>query len=154
MDEIYEVVPAASMAVWLLAAIGVLLLAVTMALAVVAYSAVHTRVRVDAQGLHIEGDPFFGRNLAWSELETERAAVVRIDGDAPHRPTWRTFGTGLPGYGAGWFRLASGEKALAFTSGGQQAVHVPTRSGWGLLVTVERAEALAARIREGPAGGS
>jgi len=152
MDEVYPMIPAASKAVWFLGAIGVLLLAVAAALAVVAFAAGHTQVRVDPAGLHIEGDPFFGRAIPWSELETEHATVVPIHGAAPHRPTWRTWGTGMPGYGAGWFKLASGEKALVFMTRADRAVHVPTRAGWGLLVTVEEPEALAERIRLGAGG--
>lgn len=152
MDEIYPIVPAAFKAVWLLAAIGVLLLVVALSLAVVAYASSHTRVRVDVAGLHVEGDPFFGRDLPWSHLESERTQVVRVDGEAPHRAVRRRFGTGMPGYAAGWFRLASGEKALVFLTGAPEAVYVPTRSGWGLLVTVDQPEALAERIRGGSAG--
>lgn len=152
MTEIYPIVPAASKAVWLLAGIGLLLAVVAGLLVAVAVSSGKTRVRVDAAGIGIEGDPLFGRSIPWSALETDRVAVVPIRGDAPHRPRWRTWGTGLPGYAAGWFRLASGEKALVFVSQGDRAVHVPTREGFSLLLTVEDPDGLAERLRAGAAG--
>lgn len=153
MSEIYPMIPAASKAVWFLAAIGGLLLLVAGLLVAVAVASGHTRVRVDAAGVSVEGDPLFARTIPWSELESERAEVVRIVRDSPHRPTRRTWGTGLPGYAAGWFRLASGEKALVFLTRGERAVHVPTRAGWSLLITVEDLDGLAARLRAGAAGG-
>jgi len=152
MSEIYPIVPAASKAVWFLAGVGALLLVVVGLLAAVAVASGHTRVRVDAVGVRIEGDPLFGRTIAWSELEADRAEVVAIGRGSPHQPTRRTWGTGLPGYAAGWFRLASGEKALVFATRGGRAVHVPTRGGWSLLVTVEDADGLAARLRAGTNG--
>jgi len=153
MSEVYPMIPAASKAVWFLAAIGVLLLVVAGLLVAVAFGSGHTRVRVDMQGLRVEGDPLFARTIAWSDLESERAEVVPIRGDSPYRPKWRTWGTGLPGYAAGWFKLASGEKALVFLTSGDRAVYVPTRKGWGLLVTVEDPERLAERLRAGAGGG-
>jgi hypothetical protein len=137
MEEIYPVIPAASKAVWLLASIGVVLLAVAGLLGATAWATTHTRVRVDGVGVHVEGDPLFSRRIAWGRLLGDEASIVAIGGDAPHRPARRTWGTGLPGYAAGWFRLRNGDRALAFVTGLDRAVHVPTRDGWALLVTVE-----------------
>jgi hypothetical protein len=147
VNEVYPMIPAASKALWWLAAIALVLVGVIAVLGAAAWSAGHTRVRVTETGLTIEGDPFFGRHLPWAELDGEAAEVVSIAGGSPHRPAWRTMGTGLPGYGAGWFRLASGGKALAFVTRGDKALRVPTREGWSLLVTVERPEALLEQIR-------
>ena len=156
MDEVYPMIPVASKTLWLLGGFSVLitvvLAALIVGLAMTTYAAGHTRVRVDTAGLTIEGDPVFGRSVSWSDLEHGRATVVPIAGEAPHRPRVRTFGTGMPGYGAGWFRLASGEKALVFMTGGARALHVPTRSGWSLLVTVADPDALAERVRRGQGG--
>ncbi len=149
MGEIYPIIPAASKAVWLLAVIGALLVAVAGLLVATAWATTHTRVRVDVAGLRIEGDPLFSRTIPWSDLASERASVVPIGGDAPHRPVARTLGTGLPGYAAGWFRLRSGEKSLVFATRADRAVYVPTRSDWGLILTVDDPEALADRLRAG-----
>lgn len=153
MNEVYPMIPAASKVLWWLAATLLVLVGVMAVLGAAAWAAGHTRVRVTEAGLEIEGDPFFSRDLAWAELDGPAAEVVSIAGGSPHRPAWRTFGTGLPGYGAGWFKLASGEKALAFITRGEVALRVPTRHGWSLLVTVERPEALLDRVRSGAGGG-
>jgi hypothetical protein len=50
-------------------------------------------------------------------------------------PKWRTMGTGLPGYQAGWFRLKNGEKALLYLSDRSRAVYVPTTAGYSLLLS-------------------
>ncbi len=152
MTEIYPMIPAASKAVWFLAGIGLLLLVVAGLLLALAFASGHTRVRVDTAGVAVEGDPLFSRTIPWSELEVDRAEVVAIGGDSPYRPAWRTWGTGLPGYAAGWFKLASGEKALVFMTAGEGAVRVPTRSGWSLLVTVQDPGALVARLQAGDSG--
>ena len=146
MSEVYPMIPAASKAMWVLAAIGMLMLAVAGALGAAAWSASHTRVSVSEAGLRIEGDPFFGRRLTWGELDGASAEIVSIEAGSPHRPAWRTLGTGLPGYGAGWFKLASGEKALAFVTRGKTALRIPTHAGWSLLLTVERPHDLLARV--------
>ena len=151
MSEVYPMIPAASKAMWACAAIGLLMLGIAGALGATAWAASHTLVRVSERGLSIEGAPFFGRSLAWHELDVAAAEIVSLgrssSSSSPYRPARRTLGTGLPGYSAGWFRLASGEKALAFVTRGDTAVRIPTRHGWVLLMTVERPEELLARIQ-------
>lgn len=147
MSEVYPMIPAASKALWLLAAVGVLMLALAGLLGAAAWAASHTQVVVSPDGVRVEGDPFFSRDLAWRELDVEGAGIVSLAGDSAYRLKWRTLGTGLPGYGAGWFELGSGEKALAFVTRGERAVRVPTRAGWSLLVTVEHPERLLERLR-------
>ena len=152
MSEVYPMIPAASKAMWTCAAIGLLMLGIAGALGAAAWAASHTLLRVSEHGLSIEGDPFFGRSLAWHELDAAAAQIVSLERGSPHRPAWRTLGTGLPGYSAGWFKLASSEKALAFVTRGDTAIRVPTRHGWVLLMTVERPEELLAQIQLEKAG--
>ena len=62
-------------------------------------------------------------------------------------PRSRTMGTGMPGYGAGWFRLANGDKALVYLTTPERVVYVPTREGYALLLSVERPEAFLDALR-------
>jgi hypothetical protein len=63
------------------------------------------RYEVSPNQLRIRGDN--GRTLAISDLRLEEAQSVDLT-------PLRTNGAGLPGYKAGWFRTASGRKALVF----------------------------------------
>ena len=47
----------------------------------------------------------------------------------------RTWGTGLPGYQSGWFRLRNGERALVYLTDRRKAVYVPTALGYSLLLS-------------------
>ena len=57
-----------------------------------------------------------------------------------YQPRWRTFGTGLPGYRAGWFRLRNREKALLYVTDGSRVVYIPTRDNYSVLLSVAEPE--------------
>ncbi len=60
----------------------------------------------------------------------------------------RTMGTGLPGYGAGWFRLRNGEKALAYVTAPSRIAYVPTSDGYSLLLSLEAPDAFLRALDE------
>jgi hypothetical protein len=55
------------------------------------------------------------------------------DASAAVRPVVRVWGEGMPGYCAGTFRLANGQRALVLTTSDDQ-VYVPTRGGEPFVV--------------------
>jgi hypothetical protein len=57
-------------------------------------------------------------------------------------------GTGLPGYQAGWFRLANGETALLYLTDRAKAVYVPTTNGYALILSPDNPERFMAALRE------
>jgi hypothetical protein len=63
-------------------------------------------------------------------------------------------GLGLPGYGAGWFRLAGGERALAFVTDRTRLAYVPTTAGYGLLLSVDDPDGLVAALRGAAGAGA
>jgi hypothetical protein len=75
-------------------------------------------------------------------LRLEGAAIVDLARSSELAPHRRTFGTGLPGYASGWFRLVNGEKALAYLTRRDSVVYIPTRSGYSLLLSAERPQEL------------
>ena len=92
-----------------------------------------------------------GRTIRLSNLNLASAQVVRMDGNSDVRAVTRTNGIGLPGYAVGWFKLASGDKALlAVTSG--NALYIPTREGYALLLSVARPDVALGQLRM--AGGA
>ncbi len=53
----------------------------------------------------------------------------------------------MPGYRAGWFRLANGEKALLYVTDPHKVAYVPTRAGYSLLLSVDRPTEFVERLR-------
>jgi hypothetical protein len=149
--ETFPISPASARTLWWLWAIVALVLSVGALLAYTAWSTRHVRVELDADSLRIRGD-LFGRRIPRSELELGQATLVSLDRDSEYRLRWRSFGTGLPGYAAGWFHLANGERALVFVTDAQQVVHIPTHSGWSLMLGVSEPERFMQALRASRSG--
>lgn len=84
---------------------------------------------------------FYSLALRRDELVPD--GVRRVDLGAPGAPraSLRTNGIALPGYQAGWFRMKDGSKAFLLVTG-KEAVLIPTRRGFDLLLTPRDAQAL------------
>lgn len=128
---IYGLAPVESKTMWWIA--GSALVAVLVGASVVIFSRA-PKFEVSPEGLRITGN-VFGRTIPAADLRLEAAQVVDFVKSPALRPKWRTFGVGLPGYKAGWFRLYDGEKALVFLSGSKPPVYVPTTLGYSLLIS-------------------
>ena len=146
MAEVFPIAPASAKPLWLLAGVCLLLAGVLALLAYSAYSSRHSRVEVRGDGLRLVGD-LWGRTVPLAALELERAAILDLTQAFDYTPARRTFGTGLPGYQAGWFRLRNGEKALAYVTRRDAVAYLPTSAGYSLLLSVERPRDLLAALR-------
>jgi hypothetical protein len=151
MSEIFPIVPASAKPLWFVGVIVVLLSGVLLLLAYTAYSARHSRVEVRGGQLRLVGD-LWARSIPIASLQLERAAILDLATAPDYKPRWRTFGTGLPGYASGWFRLRNGEKALAYLTRQDGVVYLPTSLGYALLLSAERPEELLASLRARPRG--
>ena len=69
-----------------------------------------------------------------------------------YRPRWRTLGTAVPGYRAGWFRLKNGEKALVYITQERSIAYVPVRDGYSLMLSVEDPDAFIRALGRASAG--
>src|SRR5262245_46427654 len=110
--QTFPIAPANLRMLWLF----VPLAAIPLLIAVIVVGAVISgikkgRFEVSSEGLRLRGD-FYGRTIAPSDLRGGAARRVDLNVETNLEPVRRTLGTGLPGYRAGWFRLANGEKAL------------------------------------------
>lgn len=123
----------------LLPAAGVSLAAAALVL-YVAWSMQRVALVISSDTLQIRGD-LFGRTLPRAVLQVQEAHEISLISDTTHMPTWRTWGTGAPGYLAGWFRLRNGEKALAFITDKTHVVYVPTTRGFSVLLSVSQPQA-------------
>ncbi len=145
--EVFAISPASPKPLWFLAIICVLLAVVLMALAYTAYSSRNSRVEIESDRIKLVGD-FWGREIPFTLLNVSGARILDLTGNTEYSPKRRTFGTGLPGYASGWFRLRSGEKALVYLTKRRDVVYVPTSDGYSLLLSVEEPERFIATLQQ------
>ena len=144
--QVFRIAPAGLGPFWVLAAVAGVTLAVLAVLAVSLVGSRWSRFELSASGLRIRGD-LYGRLLPAQSLRAAEARRVDLATTSELRPRLRTWGTGLPGYQSGWFRLANGEKALVYLTDRQRAVYVPTHEGYSLLLSPEEPDAFLNALR-------
>jgi len=105
-----------------------------------------SKFEVSPAGLRLSGD-LYGRLISVADLRGGSARRVDIGSGSDFQPTRRTWGTGLPGYRAGWFRLRNGEKALLYVTDPAKAVYVPTRLDFVVMVSPDDADGFLSAIR-------
>jgi hypothetical protein len=130
MNEVFEI--ASSNARWMLMGIG--LIPMLIGLGLIAVGLNEPKFEISEAGLRLRGD-LYGRLIPKAELNLEQSRMVDLTQEPNLEPTLRTFGTGLPGYSTGWFRLRNGTKALLYLTNHKQAVYVPTTAGYSVLVS-------------------
>jgi hypothetical protein len=146
MRETFPIVPAGGGPVWILVGLAVILLGLTALFGFMVYSSRHVRCEVTPQELRIAGD-IYGRRIPMEAISLDGAKVIDLGRDEDYRFKWRTNGTGLPGYSAGWFRLRNGEKALAFVTDRHRVLYLPTRKGYSILLSVVEPDAMLAALQ-------
>jgi hypothetical protein len=146
VKEVFPIIPAGAGSVWFLVGIGLVLLIGAVFLGFLAFSCRSASVEVSPEGLHIRA-AFYGRLIPLPSLVVENARPVDLKADHDVQLSWRTNGIGLPGYGAGWFMLKNGQKALAFVSDSHRVAYIPTHEGYAVLVSVEDPPALINSLR-------
>lgn len=147
MTETFAIVPADLK--WPLV-VSVSVLALLLALAVLMGVTVHgsqkAKVEIGSDGLRLTGG-LYGRFIPRAALVTERVRVVDFVKEPELAPALRTNGVALPGYRAGWFKLADGSKALLQITDETRVVFVPTTLGYGLLLSPTEPHAFAEALR-------
>ena len=146
MTETFVIAPAGTRPLWVLIPAGVLLIAVIGVLLLSLYGARSARFEVEPAGLRLRGD-LYGRFIPAVELRVGAARRVNLATEPSLRPRRRTLGTGLPGYQAGWFRLANGDKALVYLTDAGRVVHVPTTKGYVLLLSPAEPDRFVAALK-------
>lgn len=146
--QVFEIAPPGARPLWLIVPVLLLLVGVLIMLVFMTIGPFRARFEVSEAGLRLRGD-LYGRSIPAAVLRVAAARRVDLDGaDRDLRPRWRTFGTGLPGYQSGWFRLRNGEKALLYLSDRSKAVFVPTDAGYSLLLSPDRPEEFLSALRK------
>lgn len=137
MEQVFPIVPAAPKALYFIAFVCSVLLVVVAVLGFLAWSVRHSQVTVRPDSIRLVGD-LWGRSISKHVLQLDRARIVDLRSEPALKPRSRRMGTGMPGYAAGWFGLANGEKALVYLTAWDHVVYVPTTEGYSLLLSVER----------------
>jgi hypothetical protein len=141
----FELTPASSGTLVVLGLIAAVLVATAWMFVWVTWSASHGSITVTDQAiqLHI---PLYGRTIPISSLDLASARVLDMDGSPEIRAVMRSNGIGLPGYGVGWFKLASGRKALMAVTRGR-VLYIPTNEGYSLMLSVSHPDAALRQLR-------
>ena len=145
--ESFAIVPGPSRGLWVF--FGVILLILILAgwllLATVRGARV-SRFELSDAGLRLRGD-LYGRVIPAGSLRGGAARIADLARSPDLQPRWRTMGTAVPGYRAGWFRLRNGEKALVYLTETSHTVYVPTRNGYSVMLTPQQPERFLERLR-------
>ena len=141
----FELTPASSgtvVSLWLICAV---LVATALMFVLLAWSATHGSFTISDRTLQLR-IPIYGRSIPISNLDLVHARVLDADDAVAIRGSMRTNGIGMPGYAAGWFKLASGSKALLAVTRGP-VLFIPTHEGYSLAVSVADPDAALQRLR-------
>ena len=145
MNE-FPIAPATSRYLWFLIPVFAVLVAALVLIVVSVRGSRFARFEVRSDALALHGD-LYGRVIPKTQLRLELARRVNLVVETALRPQSRRMGTALPGYQAGWFRLANGEKALVYLTDRTKAVYIPTTVNYSLLLSPLDPDAFLARLR-------
>lgn len=141
LSTVFPMIPVASKSLWFFAIISLVLVGVLVLMIWLAWSMQHVRFTVSSEGLRIQGD-LYGRLIPLKSLKLDEAVVTNLNTDTDHQPKWRTLGTALPGYAAGWFKLRNGSKGLLYVTDRTRIARIPTTAGYTVMLSVSDPAAL------------
>lgn len=137
--EVFSISPASSKPLWFIAIITILLTSVIVVLLYTGYAALHSRVELENDRLRLVGD-LWRRTIPIESIDVSKARILKLSRKSEYSLKWRTFGTSLPGYASGWFRLRNGQKALVCLTKSDRIVYLPTSLNYALMLSVEQPE--------------
>jgi hypothetical protein len=146
MIETFPIIPGQTRILWIALPLVLVVFASLGALFYSLSSARTARFEVSADGLRLRGD-LYGRLIPAKSLRLDAARAIDLSTEPTFAPSFRTVGTALSGYRAGWFRLRDGEKALLYVTDPTHVAYVPTTEGYAVLLSVADPDALIASLR-------
>jgi hypothetical protein len=147
MRHVFTIIPAGNGPVWFFAGLSVFLLLIVALFAWIAFSSRYARFEVSPDGLRLVGD-IWGRTIPSGALVPAEARAVNLRREAGLAPRGRRWGTALPGFAAGWFRLRDGRKGLVYLTDWTRVAYVPTREDYVVLLSVDDPERFVRVLRE------
>lgn len=146
MDTLFKITASSNTAQWPLLAVILLLLVMTGLFSFIYFKGTAGAIRVTDQFLELQA-PFYGRIIPLAEIQIDQARIVNLTRQTLFAPRLRTNGIGLPGFQLGWFKLRSGQRALAFLTDRTRVVYLPTTQDYVLLVSLQEAGQFISRLR-------
>jgi hypothetical protein len=149
MTQVFHIAPTTVRWVWLSVPAALVLVVLIVAFAVIMKSVTGARSSIfelSRDGLRIQGD-IYGRFIPADQLVADSAQRVDISSGAL-QPVLRVGGTAVPGYRSGWFRLSNGSKALLYVTDPGKVVHIPTRAGYSVLLSVAETDQFVNELRQ------
>ena len=150
MENVFHIIPASAGAFTFLWVIGAVLIVVVVGAIFLMYSVANqsrnATFTITDTGLNI-GPGIYGRFIPRDEIEASGVKVVNLNIDTDYALKRKTSGSNLPGYDAGWFKLANGEKALVFVTDKSRVVYIPTTDNYSVLLSTLNAEAMAGALQ-------
>ena len=146
MIETFPIIPGQIRVLWIAIPLALLIIGSLGALVYSLSSATTSRFEVSPEGLRLRGD-LYGRLIPAKSLRLDSARAVNLTTELSLAPAFRTVGTALRGYRAGWFKLRDGERALLYVTDPTHVAYVPTTEGYAVLLSVADPEALLASLR-------
>ena len=144
--QVFTIAAPGARPLWILLPVAIVLAVAAAAVISVSLGSRTARFEVSPAGLRLRGD-FYGRLIPADKLVVQNVRRVDFARSPELEPKRRTMGTGLPGYQAGWFRLANGEKALLYLTDRAKTVYVPTTSDYSLIMSPDDPEGFMAALR-------
>jgi hypothetical protein len=102
-------------------------------------------VRVD-HGMLIVNTGFGSKQIALSDLRAHGLSIVNLNERTELKPSLRRWGTSLPGFHGGWFRLRNREKAVCLLLQRDRVSYLRSNDGTSLLLSLQHPETLRALL--------
>lgn len=127
-----------------------MLIPVALAVGVMLWLLQRRRVVLDGDLLRVTGG-VNGIRVRIADLDAEAARIVDLADAKALRPMLRTFGTAMPGFRAGHFRLRDRSRAFLLLTATTKVLVLRERCGRLLLLSLERPQALLDALRDAAA---
>ena len=147
MSQTFPMIPAGVKPFWIIIPTIIVLMGAIIILTNVAYSSQKASFELSSAGLRLRGD-LYGRLIPAASLLAKEAKIINLSNETEYQPVSRTFGTGLPGYSAGWFRLRNRNKALIYVTDYNQVIYVPTTKNYVVLLSVSQPTAFLEKLKQ------
>jgi hypothetical protein len=126
--------------------VWLVLIPVALAIALLGWSVRRRHVTLEGSRLRIAG-ALNTATVEVDQLDLDAARVVDLREADALAPSWKTFGTSMPGFRAGHFRLRNRGRAFVLLTDTRHVLALPERSGRTLLLSLERPQALLDALR-------
>jgi hypothetical protein len=121
-------------------------IAIALILALIVWSLRRRHVVLDGDQLTVAAG-FNTARVSIADLDHVDARIVDLTADKTLRPGMKSFGTSMPGFHAGHFRLRNRSRAFILLTDKRKVLALPQRSGRMLLLSLERPQSLLDALR-------